>query len=74
MSHPFPLHVCGGEGVGLARGRGGVETPPERSLCCMLLALKGAVELVAKDANGPPLSRAFGRPSEEDAGAPKNLR
>ena len=74
MSHPLPPHECMGEGVGLARGRGGVETPPERSLCCMLLVLTGRVELEDKDANGPPLSIDFGRPSEEDTGAPKNLR
>ena len=72
MSHPLPPHECGGEGVGLARGRGGVETPPERSLCCMLLVFIKWLEL--EDANVPPCCMEFGRPSEEDAGTPKNLR
>ena len=56
MFHPFPPHVCGSEGVGLARGRGGVETPPERSLCCMLLVIK----LELEDAKLPPSCMGFG--------------
>ena len=70
MSHPFPPHECGGVGVGLARGRGGVEAPPERSFCCMLLVIK----LELEDAKLPPSCMGFGSPSEEGAGTPKYLR
>ncbi len=75
MSHPFPLHECGGEGVGLARGRGGVKTPPEQTLCCMLLVLNlELLKLELEDAKLPPSCMGFGSPLEEGAGTPKNLR
>ena len=71
MSHPLPPHECRAEGVGLARGRGGVKTPPERTLCSMMLVL---LELELEEAKVPPGCKVFGRPSEEDAGTPRNLR
>ena len=75
MSHPFPPHECGGEGVGLARGRGGVETPPEQTLCCMLLDASLLLKnLLLEDAMLPPSSKGFGSPNEEGAGTPKFLR
>ena len=54
MSHPFPPHECGGEGVGLAKGRGGVKPPPEQSLRRLLLVELNESRL--EETSGPTIT------------------
>ena len=72
MSHPFPPHECGGEGVGQAKGRGRVKPPPEQSLRRLLLVVLNESRL--EETAVPCLRKEIGRPSEEDAGPPKALK
>ena len=72
MSHPFPPHECGGEGVGQAKGRGRVKPPPEQSLRRLLLVELNESRL--EETAVPCLRKEIGGPSEEDAGPPKFLR
>ena len=72
MSHPFPPHERGGEGVGQAKGRGRVKPPPEQSLRRLLLV--EIRELMLEETAVPCLRKEIGRPSEEGAGSPKFLR
>ena len=72
MSHPFPPHECGGEGVGQAKGRGRVKPPPEQSLRRLLLVVLNESRL--EETAVPCLRKEIGRPSEEGGGPPKFLR
>ena len=75
MSHPFPPHECGGEGVGQGRGRERDKsgTRPGRGLHRLLLGLI-LEKMLLEDAALPSWSREFGCPCEEGAGTPKFLR